>query len=93
MKFLRKIEANPHTKILAWWFALSKEEFNSIKFKQKSNFIPSEKSTVITYTYGRWDLVHSEKYQLVKDNVHNTYSICYISYENPIKLINKLALP
>lgn len=92
MKFQRKIQANPHTKILAWWFALTKEEFNSIQANNKPNSSPSESSSIVSYNYGRWDQRDSIKFMLVKDNIHNTYSISYISFEDPTEKIKGTTL-
>lgn len=90
MKFQRKIQANPNTKILAWWFALTQEEFNSIQANNKPNFTPSEKSTVVSYTYGDWSVKDSTKFMLVKDNLQGRYSITYISFTDPTEKIIEL---
>lgn len=90
MKHLRTVEANPHTKILAWWFSLTKREFEYLQATNRPNSSPSENSTVVTYDYGRWDLKDSKKFLLVRNNQYGTYAISYISFTDPTLEIQNL---
>lgn len=75
MKFIRKVEANPHTKVQAHWYQISKKEFEQIKSSNKALNSPSERfSKNITYWYSN--------FHLMKNESGNYFLVYFSSHQN-----------
>ena len=64
MQLIKETEANPNTKILAWWYKIIKQEFENIKRKSEFNnsptFFVGNKNNFRTFWNKNFDLT---KYQ------------------------------